>query len=62
LRAFYAHDTEKVSRRHLECPGVPGRHLELGNYGQLSAGPVVKTGVERRLSVVRVFEITGWVN
>src|SRR5215813_14474171 len=48
LRAGDADNTEEVSRRHLECLGVPRRHRELGNFGQLTARPVVKRGVERR--------------
>src|SRR5215469_2555223 len=47
LRALDAHNTEEVSCRHLECLGVPRRNTELGNFGQLSAHPVVKRGVER---------------
>src|SRR6516225_737799 len=47
LRALNAHNTEEVSRRRLECLGVPRRNPELGNFGQLSARPVVKRGVER---------------
>src|ERR1700716_4199471 len=47
LRALYAPYSEEVSCRHLECPGIPGRHRELGNFRQLSARPVVKRGIER---------------
>src|SRR5215468_2943818 len=47
LRALDAHNAEEVSRRHLECLGVPRRHRELGNLGQLTARPVVKRGIER---------------
>src|SRR5215468_4904833 len=47
LRALDAHDTEEVSRRNLECLGVPRRNPELGNFGQLSARSIVKRGVER---------------
>src|SRR6516162_4849664 len=47
LRALDTDYTEEVSRPHLECPGIPGRHRELGNFRQLSARPVVKRGVER---------------
>src|SRR5947207_2862927 len=47
LRALNAQDTEKVSRRHLECAGLPRRHGELGNFGQLGARPVVKRGIEQ---------------
>jgi len=31
----------------LECFGIPRWHRELGTFGQLSARPVVKRGVER---------------
>src|SRR6266403_2086320 len=48
LRALDAHYTEEMSRPHLECLGVPRRHHELGNFGQLSARPVVESGVQRR--------------
>src|SRR5215831_1330171 len=47
LRTFDAHNTEEVSCRHLEGLGVPRRHCELGNFGQLSARHIVKRGVER---------------
>src|SRR6516162_8557071 len=47
LRALDAHNAEEVSRRHLECLGVPRRHRELGNFGQLSPCLVVKRGVKR---------------
>src|SRR5690348_18119383 len=48
LRALDAHNAEEVSRRHLECLGVPRRHRELVNFRQLGARPVVKRGIERR--------------
>src|SRR6266446_9091552 len=47
LRALDTHNAEEVSRRDLECLGVPRRHRELGNFGQLGARPVVKRGIER---------------
>src|SRR6516164_2158258 len=47
LWALDAHNAEEVSRRHLECLGVPWRHHDLGNFGQLIARFVVKRGVER---------------
>src|SRR5215471_3407802 len=47
VRALDAHNAEEVSRRHLECRGVPRRHRELGNLAQLGARLVVKRGVER---------------
>src|SRR5262245_19928566 len=42
LRALDAHNTEEVSRRHLEGLGVPRRYRELGNFGQLSGVPYCK--------------------
>src|SRR5580704_13900153 len=47
LRALDADNAEEVSRQHLERLGVPRRHRELGNLGELSARLVVKRGVER---------------
>src|SRR5580704_9879902 len=54
LRALDAHNTEEVPRRHLECLGVPWRYRELGNFGQLSARPVVKRGIKRRQLLDRI--------
>src|SRR5215469_12658827 len=54
LRALDAHNAKEVSRGHLECLGVPRRHRELGNFGQLSARPVVKRGVERWQALDRI--------
>src|SRR5258708_40188116 len=54
LRALDAQNTEELSRPHLECPGVPRWHRELGNFGQLSARPIVETGVERRQLLDRI--------
>src|SRR5690349_9656991 len=47
LRALDTYNTEEVSRRHLECLGVPRRHRELGNFGQVSPCAIVKCGVKR---------------
>src|SRR6516162_3464593 len=47
LRALDAHNAEEVSRGRLECLGVPRRHRELGDFGQLSLRRVVKRGVKR---------------
>jgi|SRR6516162_6334020 len=44
LRALDADNAEEVSRGRLECLGVPWRHRELGNLGQLSPCRVVKRG------------------
>src|ERR1700758_5759365 len=47
LRALDADNLEDVSRRHLECLGLPRRHPELGNFGQRSAHLSVKRSIER---------------
>src|SRR5215813_6374442 len=47
LRALDADNAEEVSRRNLECLGVPRQDRELHNFGKLSACRVVKRRVER---------------
>src|SRR5438067_5595052 len=59
LRALDADNAEERSGRHLECLGLPGWYGELGDFGQLSARPVIKRGVERWQMLDRICQHRG---
>src|SRR5215472_11428088 len=47
LRTLDTDNAEEVTCRDLERLGLPRRHHDVGNFGQLGARPVVKRGIER---------------